>query len=258
MKKRRMLILLSIVALAAVLLISLSTAFLTDVEVKENNITIGKISVELDEGDFDPSEPHDVVPGSRVKKAPSLKNSGNKDEFVFMKITIPKDSVTLLYEADDGVHSKGTPIGDRRLQQLFRMIAKIPDSPAVNNVDTVTTTVSGKDVDFSYHSDKAGADDAPGWMLLTKDESDSAYDEYVFGYNQKLLPDDQTVTIFDEVQLKSFIDGETSGSKDIGITAYAIQADYLKPSGSVDMTAEYLSEDTLRAIYTIVQNKANG
>ena len=241
-----------------------SSGQLIDYEVKDNQITIGNVSVELDEGDFDPDEPHDIVPGSRLEKAPKLTNDGSKDEFVFMKITVPIDSATFLYEADDGVNQKGTPNGLAGRQQMFRFIANAPVSPAADNVKSVTAP-EGREVDFKYHSDDADGETVDGWILLdskysrskTVEGTTTYYDEYVFGYNKKLRPNEETLTLFDEVQLKSFIDREIVGGTEIGVVAYGIQADNLKPEGEIDFTKQRFSEQEIQAIYTIVKNKAN-
>ena len=71
MKKRRLLFVAVAAAAAAVLIvIGVTSAYFTEVEVKENNITIGNVSVKLDEGSFDPDTTHPVVPGSVTEKAP--------------------------------------------------------------------------------------------------------------------------------------------------------------------------------------------
>lgn len=252
MKKKTLFILLAAASVFVLIIIGISTAFFTDVEVKDNNITIGEISVELDEGDFDPTESHDVVPGSVTEKSPKLINTGNKDEFVFMRITVPKGAVTLLNESGS---DKGTPRNDLdgSAQQLFKIIADSEDPDTNKEVDSV----SGKDIDFTYHSNTtSGSETVEGWVLLESDYTADDVDTYAFGYNAKLTPSDDTVTLFDRVQLKSFIDTEVSGDITIGVFGYGIQTEYLKPDGTHDFTADYLSDDALRAIYSIVKNKA--
>ena len=69
---------------------------------------------------------------------------------------------------------------------------------------------------------------------LSSDTTGSDYDLYVFGYNKKMLPADETVTLFDKVQLKSFILRGTN----------------------VDFTKAHYSAADLNEIYSIVRNKA--
>ncbi len=183
MKKRRILIIAAAAACAVTLVVvGVIRGYFTEVEVKENKITIGNISINLTEGSFDPETTYPVVPGSVVEKAPKIANDGNRDEFVLMTVTVPKAQVTLL---DESGSNKGNPkTGLDSIQQLF---------------------ISGRDIDFTYHSGSDTGEGADGWVLLTSDTTGSDYDLYVFGYNKKMLPADETVTLFDKVQLKSFI-----------------------------------------------------
>ncbi len=119
MKKRRILIIAAAAAMVVTLVVvGIIRAYFTEVEVKENKITIGNISINLTEGDFDPDTTYPVVPGSVVNKAPKIANDGNRDEFVFMTVTVPKAQVTLL---DESGSNKGNPkTGLDSIQQLFR------------------------------------------------------------------------------------------------------------------------------------------
>ena len=250
MKKRRILIIAAAAACAVTLVVvGVIRAYFTEVEVKENKITIGNISINLTEGSFDPETTYPVVPGSVVEKAPNIANDGNRDEFVLMTVTVPKAQVTLL---DESGSNKGNPkTGLDSIQQLFRLVAEQTDPNTVLQVPTV----SGRDIDFTYHSGSDTGEGADGWVLLTSDTTGSDYDLYVFGYNKKMLPADETVTLFDKVQLKSFIDGEKKDGVTIGVKGYGIQADYLRGT-NVDFTKAHYSAADLNEIYSIVRNKA--
>ena len=250
MKKRRILIIAAAAACAVTLVVvGVIRAYFTEVEVKENKITIGNISINLTEGDFDPDTTYPVVPGSGVEKAPKIANDGNRDEFVLMTVTVPKAQVTLL---DESGSNKGNPkTGLDSIQQLFRLVAEQTDPNTVLQVPTI----SGRDIDFTYHSGSDTGEGADGWVLLTSDTTGSDYDLYVFGYNKKMLPADETVTLFDKVQLKSFIDGEKKDGVTIGVKGYGIQADYLRGT-NVDFTKAHYSAADLNEIYSIVRNKA--
>lgn len=250
MKKRRILIIAAAAACAVTLVVvGVIRAYFTEVEVKENKITIGNISINLTEGSFDPETTYPVVPGSVVEKAPKIANDGNRDEFVLMTVTVSKAQVTLL---DESGSNKGNPkTGLDSIQQLFRLVAEQTDPNTVLQVPTV----SGRDIDFTYHSGSDTGEGADGWVLLTSDTTGSDYDLYVFGYNKKMLPADETVTLFDKVQLKSFIDGEKKDGVTIGVKGYGIQADYLRGT-NVDFTKAHYSAADLNEIYSIVRNKA--
>ena len=250
MKKRRILIIAAAAACAVTLVVvGVIRAYFTEVEVKENKITIGNISINITEGSFDPETTYPVVPGSVVEKAPKIANDGNRDEFVLMTVTVPKAQVTLL---DESGSNKGNPkTGPDSIQQLFRLVAEQTDPNTVLQVPTV----SGRDIDFTYHSGSDTGEGADGWVLLTSDTTGSDYDLYVFGYNKKMLPADETVTLFDKVQLKSFIDGEKKDGVTIGVKGYGIQGNYLRGT-NVDFTKAHYSAADLNEIYSIVRNKA--
>lgn len=249
MKKRRILIIAAAAACAVTLVVvGVIRAYFTEVEVKENKITIGNISINLTEGDFDPDTTYPVVPGSVVNKAPKIANDGNRDEFVFMTVTVPKAQVTLLYESGTNKGNPKTNLAENTPQQLFRLVAE-PTDP---NTALQVPSVSGRDIDFSYHS---GSNTVDGWVLLASDTTGTDSDLYVFGYNKKMLPADETVTLFDMVQLKSFIDGEKKDGVTIGVKGYGIQADYLRGT-NVDFTKAHYSAADLNEIYSIVRNKA--
>ncbi|MBQ1537336.1 MAG: hypothetical protein IIZ73_03310 [Ruminococcus sp.] len=244
MKKRRILIIAAAAACAVTLVVvGVIRAYFTEVEVKENKITIGNISINLTETTYP------VVPGSVVEKAPKIANDGNRDEFVLTTVTVPKAQVTLL---DESGSNKGNPkTGLDSIQQLFRLVAEQTDPNTVLQVPTI----SGRDIDFTYHSGSDTGEGADGWVLLTSDTTGSDYDLYVFGYNKKMLPADETVTLFDKVQLKSFIDGEKKDGVTIGVKGYGIQGNYLRGT-NVDFTKAHYSAADLNEIYSIVRNKA--
>ena len=252
MNKRKLLIAAALLSALALLGIGLTSALLTDVEVQENVITIGRVSVSLDEGAF--VQDSVVVPGSIVTKAPKLINDGNKDEFVFVRVTVPKDAVTLLYEQSDAEHLKGTARADQATQELFRFLCE-DESGSIDAVPAASPL--SFDEDFHFHNGSSEPEQA-GWLLLARDSSGEAENVYTFGYNRKLAPSAETRTLFDKVQLKSFIDGETLGEKTIGVSAYAIQAENLNPTGSLDFSKAYYSVEDLQAILAIVEQKIAG
>ena len=72
------------------------------------------------------------------------------------------------------------------------------------------------------------------WNLLSKDESDSAYNVYVYAYNKPLATNEQTTPLFTEVTLVNltysaipmeFTTYIKNITTQIGVFAYAIQSD---------------------------------
>ncbi len=91
-------------ALAAVLAAALAvggvSAYFTDRETAVNTFVIGKISLELQEPDWNPDAGRDMVPGQTVKKNPLIVNDGVNPEFVFAEVKIPYRNVVTAN--DDG------------------------------------------------------------------------------------------------------------------------------------------------------------
>ena len=109
---------LSVVTVVALLcLFRFTFAYFVDRETAVNQIKIGRISVELDEGNYTP--PENTLPSRIFDKAPKLKNTGTKDEFVFLEVTVPKESVTLLYEPENVEAKKLEKSGNRKTLLKF-------------------------------------------------------------------------------------------------------------------------------------------
>lgn len=263
MKKRTIAIAAAVAVLsAAVLIVSqTSVAYLMDTEAADNIIQIGQVSVELKEESFPTSE-QTVEAGRKINKNPKLSNNGRNDEYVFLKVEVPKEKVTLLYESTvaDGTatHEEGTKIGKQKECEIFKML-----------VDNDGTLIKQNDPEFvfNYHAgNSTSSQKKPGWIYLNTLTVTNGNEKnvYYFGYNKKLKVGEETVTLFDKVQLKSFIDGEVAGNttnvnekeETVKVTAYAIQADDLGLDGVTGAENEYLDEAMLGKIWTVVSNKS--
>lgn len=87
------------------------SAYLTDFDKADNQFTVGKVSIDLDEPGFKPEEQTKIEPGKDVKKDPQIKNTGVNDAFVYLEVSIPMAEVEAASEA-------GTRLGKRE-QELF-------------------------------------------------------------------------------------------------------------------------------------------
>lgn len=271
MKKRR--IVFSAVAvfvtIVAVFITRLTISYLMDYERADNIITIGKVEVSLDEGDF--PENSIVAVGGTLTKAPTVTNTGINDEYVFLSVAVPKKEVTLLYEdtvTGTSPHNEGEKISNAEKVEIFKVIADGALVTNNGNVDIVPDSSDPKKIVFSFHK---GSNSVAGWEYLNTftDSCSEDYDIYYFGYNKKLLAEgnaDQktTNTLFDKIQLKSFIDEELSGSYEnatgdgakvtVIVKAYGIQADELGIDG-LPGNDDFLTNEQLGKILTIVKNK---
>lgn len=290
------------VIIALLLTFRMSLAYLMDAERKDNIITIGKVDLKLDEG----SKYQDssiVAAGDSVFKAPQLTNTGTEDEYVFLRIAVPIKDVTLLYEQDkkdnnntvtnkEGTKVHTTTVDNHTVtdgngkahEEIYRMIA------TGTNPQKVTATDVPEDepcLDFGYNAghikenDSDTTPDTSGWVYLKRELNQSVtgepdtdrYDLYYFGYNRRLqynrdqTEQAKTIPLFDQVQLKSFIDEEltqTAQKKNVDtyilVRAYAIQADSLDKGNAGDLNAierdAYLDQVQLTNIFGIVERKA--
>ena len=283
MKKKR--IILPIAAacalVAVVLTFRISFSYLMDAERKDNVITIGNVDVELIEPSYTDSSI--VAAGDAPPKNPLLINKGTEDEYVFLRVAVPKKNVTLLYESDititenGSTYPKGTPTVNNRnasgkpqasMDEIFRFIAEGDLTSKVTETTEPKTTEP--QFDFAYN---AGQADTEGWVYLYRkigaEAEDDDYNYYYFGYNKVLKPDSnqekpsETKTLFDRVQLKSFIDEELvsgEGSKIdfaslIKVKGYGVQSDSLEING-LPGRDEILTKEQLQKIFGIVSRKA--
>lgn len=269
MKKRKLFLPLVAVsaAVAAVLTFSYTIAYFVDTDQKENIITIGNVEITLRETSFNEAytsdKPFVASAGSVIPKNPTIQNTGTNDEYVFIKVAVPKKTVTLLEESGT---NKGKPYTNYATSpqstEIFKIIADgVTGGAAKADIinETGNNLLTSPEYIFSYNKgDKDTSKE--GWLYLGRDFNNSNENYYYFGYNKKMLKKsgntiDETVPLFDRIQLKSFIDQELNNyDADIKITAYGIQADNLEitdlPEGEGIMTLEKVN-----AVYGIVQRK---
>ncbi len=272
MKKRSVFLPTAIIFLviSVILVTHLTISYLMDYERADNIITIGKVDLELSEGNF--PESSIISPGGTLPKAPMITNNGINDEYVFLTVAVPKKKVTLLYESDTTIgetnHKEGEKINNTaELVEIFKIIANGKNKADItgNNPPAVV---------FGYNKgDSTPPTPVEGWVYLGNTEGtegENKYTFYSFGYNKKLIAGDDnkksTITLFDEIRLKSFIDEELStyyknadskgANVDIIVTAYGIQADDLGITGlPSDDSNSIISDENVGKIFTIVKNK---
>ncbi len=73
-------------------------AHLTDSDSKINVFTVGDVDILLTETNFDSSQPMEkITPGQVIQKNPAISNVGANAAYVYMEVTIPKESFTDIY-----------------------------------------------------------------------------------------------------------------------------------------------------------------
>ena len=86
-------------ALAGVLIVGGVSAYFTDADTATNTFTIGKISLDLQEPNWDPDHATNLTPNQIIKKDPQIRNDGINDEFVFLEVTVPYKNVITVNDA---------------------------------------------------------------------------------------------------------------------------------------------------------------
>lgn len=216
-----------IIAVACVLLIAIvigiTLSYFTDEKNAENIFTVGDVRLNIVEPNY-PQKVSDRVMYSEsvIAKDPTIINIGSNSEYVYMLVSLPKESVTMLDE-------NGQKLSDKQKTEIFKLISN-SESPLTEN-------------NISYDNN---------WVLLGKNESEDEC-TYIFAYKDILAKSGKTSTLFDKVQLKSFIEGELSENavENISIKAYGIQADNLV---GVDLPSDTDTRDELKTKLTNIYN----
>lgn len=98
MKKHNIKMIALVVALVGTLSIGGILAYFTDGDTATNTFTVGKISIDLQEPEWEP--PTEIIPEQEFDKDPQIKNDGLNDVYVFLKVTVPYANVVTAN--DDG------------------------------------------------------------------------------------------------------------------------------------------------------------
>ena len=69
------------------------SAYLTDFDSAQNQFTVGKVDIELDEPNWTPEEYTKIEPGKEIDKDPQITNTGVNDAFVYLEISVPMADV---------------------------------------------------------------------------------------------------------------------------------------------------------------------
>lgn len=100
MKNKKIRMITVATAMAAALAAGGIMAYFTDGDTATNTFTVGKVSIDLQEPNWDPDNATDLTPEEETKKDPQIKNDGVNDAYVFLKVTVPYANVVTA--SDDG------------------------------------------------------------------------------------------------------------------------------------------------------------
>lgn len=85
-------------AMIAVMMIGGISAYFTDGDTTTNTFTVGKVSLDLQEPNWNPDEAEDITPNQTIEKDPQILNDGINDEFVFLEVIVPYENVVVANE----------------------------------------------------------------------------------------------------------------------------------------------------------------
>lgn len=99
-----------VLGLVGVMTIGGIAAYFTDGDTQTNTFTVGKISLDLQEPNWEP--PKDITPNQEIQKDPQIKNDGINDEYVFLEVVVPYANVTI-------ANADGTKAPEKKDTELF-------------------------------------------------------------------------------------------------------------------------------------------
>lgn len=85
-------------AMIAVMMIGGISAYFTDGDTATNTFTVGKVSLDLQEPNWDEDKATDITPNQTIQKDPQILNDGINDEFVFLEVIVPYENVIVANE----------------------------------------------------------------------------------------------------------------------------------------------------------------
>ena len=249
---RKKVLVISTAVLAAALMINVSLSFLVSENYRDNVFSLGNVKLLLTEENFPENEESRImVPAGIISKDPKVTNTGNTDEYVFLKITVPLCEAELVDE-NDKIDSS-----ERIYREIFNFISDKDDKETLS----AQTGFVFLDVGSFQHDRK--------WTLIRSEENETEHTHtYLFGYSELLKGSQNkvTTTLFDRIQLKSFIDEEVNSkvtvnektstlNEDTKITidAYGIQADSL--GGDLNSLGDFVEQADLLKIFNIIKEK---
>ena len=147
----------SIVAMAMVfvLLVGNILAYFTDADTATNEFTTGRISIDLQEPNWDPSLGGELTPGYELAKDPQVLNDGINDAYIFVTVDIPYQNVTTTdgegnklaptdtelfsYDVKDGWMQVGEPIVDEE-NRVVRYVYAYAENDQMTALEPNVTT----------------------------------------------------------------------------------------------------------------------
>ena len=223
MKKNKVIGIISIIALLSILIVSGTSAYLTSTDTATNEFTIGSVKIKLLEptwkgegvvdtdGDGTPDFAENIVPNATIPKDPQIKNTGENDAYVYLKVTIPAKKV----------------------------ITAAKDGTVLNDGVAVDTPL------FTYNVNTDWKEITSAMDTTTNDSDEITEYIHVYYYNKAIKKDETTTALFNTVTFANVIDEqiESPGSYNIKIDAYAIQSNNINVESIEEAYAIYVNQN---------------
>lgn len=256
-KKNKKLATMAACGLIAAVSVGASAAYLTDGETATNTFTVGKVTVDLSEPNYNPEDDVPRVPNQEISKDPTVTNTGDNDEIVFVSFDIPMSDVKLAgYD--------GTVQGESSNQELFDFRASTGKYTSVNDGwvqigDAIEVDEDGDDIAdyttyvYGYNKVVKAAVEAKEAVGTPGDDD---YVAPVEAVKATVVP-----SVFDYIRLANIVEGQLEGEKlNVPVRAYAIQADFLQNADNSEMNdnievGDNMTEDTLTQIFDIYKTQ---
>jgi len=115
-------------AMIAVMMVGSISAYFTDGDTATNTFTVGKISLDLQEPNWDEEKATDITPNQTLKKDPQILNDGINDEFVFLEVIVPYENVIVANEDGTRKPAADTELYSYNVNSGWAEIATIKDA----------------------------------------------------------------------------------------------------------------------------------
>ncbi len=208
------------VLLAVTVLIGGAIAFLTATDSRKNVFTIGNVAVELiEEGWVQDGENWTrddggnllIAPGAEIAKAPSVKNTGNAEAWVYMTVGIPTvESIpgeSILVNTGELY----VPVATYAIQEGYEGKSGYTDIwstffDAEEMFGTELADNSNRAPLFNIQTQDNFNELGYGWELMSETPySVDGYNYYTYVYQSKLQPGNTTSALFEEVVFDSSV-----------------------------------------------------
>lgn len=171
------------------------SAYFTDADTATNTFTVGKVSMDLQEPNWEP--PTDITPNEEFAKDPQIKNDGINDEYVFMKVAVPYANIVTANADGSRNDAANTELFDYDVKDGWIDMGYLDDNDNVS-------------ADIVYRADKTVV---------------HLYAYAADGAMTTLEKDDVTPTLFDHIKFVNVIEdqGLEASTQNVIVSAYGIQ-----------------------------------